>query len=117
MQDLSEAADLGSGVGEVVGQVEAVVLLGFLGFLAGCFEELAELCQQAVGGFKDLMQKGSGIRVRLGCVEPVGQIAQRVAVDVGGAAVWCAGGVPGRGHGRRLGRVHVGAFVGQNGAR
>ncbi|MFE5759599.1 hypothetical protein ACFQ7I_38870 [Streptomyces massasporeus] len=52
-----------AGVGEVVGQVDAVVLLGFLGLLPGCFEELAELRQQAVGGFQDLVQQGSGIRM------------------------------------------------------
>ncbi|WP_338483999.1 hypothetical protein VM636_07155 [Streptomyces sp. SCSIO 75703] len=62
MQDLGEVADVGGGVGEVEGQVEAVVFLGFLGLLPGCFEELAELRQQAVGGFQDLVQQGSGIR-------------------------------------------------------
>lgn len=63
MQDLAEVADLGGCVGEVVGEVEAVVLLGLLGLLTGCFEELAELRQQTVGGLKDLVQEGGGVRV------------------------------------------------------
>ena len=103
VQDLSEVADLGGGVGEVVRQVEAVVLLRFLGLLPGCFEELAELRQQAVGGLQDLVQQGSGIRMRLRSVEPVGQSAQRVAVDVDGSVVGCAGDALGLGRGRRLG--------------
>lgn len=63
VQDLAEVADLGGCVGEVVGEVEAVVLLGLLGLLTGCFEELAELRQQTVGGLKDLVQEGGGVRV------------------------------------------------------
>ena len=55
MQNLAEMADLGGSVGEVIGEVEAVVLLGLLGLLTGCFEELAELRQQAVDRIQDLV--------------------------------------------------------------
>ncbi|WP_344272017.1 hypothetical protein [Streptomyces hebeiensis] len=51
-----EASDFGSGIVEFVPEVEAVVLLGFLGFLACRFEEVSESFQQAVGRCQDLVQ-------------------------------------------------------------
>lgn len=89
---VTETAQGDRGVLKVVMEVESVVLLGFLGFLPGCFEELAEPLQQAAGGVQDLVQQGGGVRMRL---EPAGESEERVDVDVDAGAVSVVGDVRG----------------------
>ncbi|MFJ8954939.1 hypothetical protein ACIRO1_33060 [Streptomyces sp. NPDC102381] len=113
MQHFSEVADLGCGIGGVVGQIEAVVILGLFSPLAGCLEELTELCEPAVAGLEDLVQQGSGLRLRFGPVEPVGQSTKRITVDIGGGAVGSVGTVRGLGRVGRRRRRRPAPFSGQ----
>ncbi|WKV82489.1 hypothetical protein HBB06_30495 (plasmid) [Streptomyces sp. SNU607] len=101
VQGFSDVADLGCGVGEVVRQIEAVVLFRFLRLLRGCLEEIAEPLQQAVGRLQDLVEQSGGVRVRGRPVELVGESEEHVAVGVGGS-LCTLGDVRGLG---RLGRM------------
>ncbi|MFF1420063.1 hypothetical protein [Streptomyces sp. NPDC058280] len=82
VQVFAEAADGGCCVLEVVVQVEAVIEFGVLGLLGCGFEEVREAFQQSGSWMQDLVGQCGGELVRLGGVELVGEMEDRVAVDV-----------------------------------
>ena len=93
-------------------EIESVVVVGFFDLLGCRFEELGEPLQQTVGRFQDLVGEGSGVRVRSGAVELVGEYEDLEAVGV------MAGGIGGGGdvRGRRGGAPGIGGGCGQRGS-
>ncbi|MEV0259378.1 hypothetical protein AB0H82_34635 [Streptomyces sp. NPDC050732] len=109
MQVLTEAAQGGRGVLQVVVEVEPVVVIGLFDLLGCRLEELGEPLQQAIGGFQDLVGECSGMLVGRSAVELVGEREDLAAVDV--AAVGIGGGGKARRGGSR-GRGGTGGQVG-----